>query len=93
MDWGGTDVQNIPINVKYSIHENARFRAQSEVERLIRKKLKHPFHIGFTSNKDDSKLNESSILTIETFWCYPNMPLHSAYFMFYTSENYYFNFK
>jgi len=87
-----TDVQNIPMNIKQIAHEQARKRAQQEVEELLGKKLKNQYDIGMFSTKHNKSLNESTILTIETYWCYPGMPLHSAYFLFYTS-NYNFLFK
>ena len=69
---------------KLSLHRVAQQRAQYEAEKFMNKKITDPFPIIF--EKNNKQMTIKTALLIEMYWCYPSMPLHSAYYNFYMSN-------
>lgn len=69
---------------KLSLHKVAQQRAQYEAEKFMNKTIIKPFPTALGEN--NKHMTIKTALLIEIFWCYPSMPLHSAYYNFYMSN-------
>ena len=75
------DASSVGAEARLTLHDHAQSRAQREIERFVEKEIARPYVDVFGQETDA----DGMATLIEVFWCnYPEMPLHSAYYSFYS---------